>query len=108
MVVDVELTRRASDHYAARALQFPEVIVEAGSREAALAQLRAALLARRRPDTEIVQITIEPGSSAATPTTWPQHAGAFPDDDAYRTMLAEIERQRRVLTGRSDKGALQY
>ena len=70
------------------------VEVEAVSREAALAQIREALTARRRAGTEIVQITIENGS-AALQTAWPRHAGAFPDDEAYRSMLADVERQRR-------------
>jgi hypothetical protein len=96
MVVDVELTRRAKDHYVARALQFPEVIVEAVSREAALAQIRDALAARRRAGSEIVQISIE-GDPAAPQPTWPRHAGDFPDDEAYRAMLNEIEQQRREL-----------
>jgi hypothetical protein len=96
MVVDIELIRRSPDRYIARALQFPDVEVEAVSREAALAQIREALTARRRAGTEIVQITIENGS-AALQTAWPHHAGTFPDDDAYRSMLAEVERQRREL-----------
>jgi len=96
MIVDIELTRRSDDRYVARALQFPDVEVEAVSREAALAQIREALTARRRAGSEIVQITIENGS-AALQTAWPRHAGAFPDDEVYRTMLADIERQRREL-----------
>jgi hypothetical protein len=96
MVVDIELIRRSPDRYVARALQFPDVEVEAVSREAALAQIREALTARRRAGTEIVQITIENGS-AALQTAWPRHAGTFPDDEAYRSMLAEVERQRREL-----------
>lgn len=94
MVVDIELTRQAHDHYIARALQFPEVIIEAGSREAALIQIREALVARRNAGSEIVQITIEPNDIALP---WPRHAGAFPDDDLYRSMLATIEKQRREL-----------
>jgi hypothetical protein len=96
MIVDIELTRRAHDRYVARALQFPDVEVEAASREAALAQIREALTARRQAGAEIVQITIENGS-AALQTTWPRHAGAFPDDHAYRSMLADVERHRREL-----------
>jgi hypothetical protein len=96
MVVDIELTRQAHDHYVARALQFPEVIVEAGSREAALTQIHAALIARRRAGTEIVQMTIENGSGSQQ-LPWPRHAGTFPDDEAYRTMLADVERQRQEL-----------
>lgn len=96
MIVDIELTRRSHDRYVARALQFPDVEVEAASREGALAQIREALTARRRAGSEIVQITIENGS-AALQTAWPRHAGAFPDDEAYHTMLADVERQRREL-----------
>lgn len=96
MVVDIELTRRATDRYVARALQFPDVIVEAASRDDALSQIRAALAARRRADTEIVQITVDLVSAAGS-AAWPRHAGTFPDDEAYQTMLAEIARERRAL-----------
>lgn len=96
MIVDIELTRQANDHYVARALQFPEVLVEAGSREAAIAQIREALIARRRAGREIVQIAIEDMDTAAQPT-WPRHAGTFPDDEAYRVMLAEIKQQRHEI-----------
>jgi hypothetical protein len=63
------------------------VEVAAVSREAALAQIREALTARRRAGSEIVQIAIENGS-AARQTTWPRHAGTFPDDVyGYRTRM---------------------
>ena len=96
MRIDVELTRRADGHYVARALQIPDVVIEAVSRDAALEQLRAALVARRRAGVELVQIEIG-DADEAVPPDWPRHAGAFPDDEAYREMLAEVERQRRVL-----------
>ena len=95
MLIDVELTRRADGHYVARALQIPDVVIEAVSRDAALEQMRAALVARRS-GVELVQIDIG-DADATVPTGWPRHAGAFPDDDTYREMLAEVERQRRVL-----------
>ena len=96
MVIDVELTRRADGHYVARALQIPDVVIEAASRDVALAQMRAALLARRRAGAELVQIDL--GDEAGTVrAAWPRHAGAFPDDEVYREMLAEVERQRCVL-----------
>lgn len=72
------------------------MVVEAVSREAALAQIREALTARRRAGTEIVQISIVNGS-AALQSIWPRHAGTFPDDEVYHTMLAEVARQRREL-----------
>jgi hypothetical protein len=90
MVVDIELTRRADGHYIARALHLPEVAVEAGTREAALEQMRILLLARRQSGVEIVQLDLDDAKIEGVPsTTWPRHAGAFPDDAAYQEMLAE-------------------
>ncbi len=94
MLIDVEVTQHADGHYVARALQIPDVVVEVPSRDAALEQMRAALVAHRRSGVELVQIDIG-DTDETVPTDWPRHAGAFPDDDAYREMLAEVERQRR-------------
>ena len=96
MLIDVEVTQRADGHYVARALQIPDLVIEAASRDAALEQMRAALVARRRSGVELVQIDIG-DEDERVPAEWPRHAGAFPDDDAYREMLEEVERQRRTL-----------
>jgi hypothetical protein len=96
MLINVELTQRADGQYVARALQIPDVVIEAASRDVALEQMRAALVARRRSGVELVQIDISDEGETA-PTSWPRHAGAFPDDAAYREMLAEVERQRHAL-----------
>jgi hypothetical protein len=95
MLVDVELTQRAADRFVARALLFPDLVVEAESRDAALARLRAALRARRQAGVEIVQITLDDETPPAG-GAWPTHAGAFPDDEVYREMLAEVEQERRA------------
>ena len=100
MLIDVEVTQRADGRYVARALQIPDVIVEAASRDAALERMRAALLARRRAGVELVQIDIGDQDQTVS-TDWPRHAGAFPDDDTYREMLAEVERQRCALDPQS-------
>jgi hypothetical protein len=96
MIFDVELTQRADGQYIARALQLPDVVVAAPSRDAALAQMRAALVARRRSGAELVRIDIS-DADETMPAAWPRHAGAFPDDAAYHEMLTEVERQRRAL-----------
>ncbi|SRR5258706_5417456 len=100
MIVDIELTRQTNNRYIARALQFPDITVEAVSRDEALARVREALLARRRAGIEIVQIAIGDDGEPTLPA-WPRHVGEFPDDEAYGVMLAEIERQRSEL----DKGS---
>ena len=96
MVVDIEVTRRPDGRYVARALYIPGVIVEAASRDAALEQMRDALVARQRDAVEIVRLNIGevPGPSAVP---WPPLSGAFPDDEVYREMLAEVVRYRREL-----------
>jgi hypothetical protein len=96
MIVDIELTRRADGYYVARALHIPNMVIEAESRDAALEQMRATLVSRRQAGVELVQLDI--GDEGETvPATWPRHAGAFPDDEAYREMIDEVERQRHVL-----------
>lgn len=94
MVVDIEIMRHDHDHYVARALLFPEIIIKAASRDEAINQIREALVARQHAGAELVQITLDDDHVAPT-QVWPVHAGAFPDDMLYQTMLAEIERQRR-------------
>jgi hypothetical protein len=96
MIVDIELTRRTDGRYVARALHLPDVVVEAASRDAALEQMRDALVARQQSGVEIVRLDI--GDAPGAPvTTWPPLSGAFPDDAVYREMLAEVERYRREL-----------
>lgn len=95
MLVDVELIQRTADRFVARALLFPDLVVEAESREAALAGLRAAWQARRRAGVEIVRLVLDDEVPAAN-LIWPTHAGAFPDDELYREMLAAVERERRT------------
>ena len=58
MVVDIDLTRRVDGHYVARAFYLPEIVVEAATRDAALQQMRDALLARRRAGVEVVQLDL--------------------------------------------------
>lgn len=92
MVVDVEVTRQADGQYLARVLHIPDIAATATSRDAALHKIRALLDKRWRSGIELVQLDV--GNVAAS---WPRHAGAFPDDDSYRAMLAAIEGERAAL-----------
>lgn len=96
MVVDIEVSRRPDGRFVARALHVPGVVVEALSRDAALEQMRTALVARQRDGVEIVRLDIGELPGAA-PALWPPLSGAFGDDELYREMLAEVERYRREL-----------
>ena len=96
MVVDIEVTRRPDGRFVARALHIPGVVIEASSRDAALEQMRDALVARQRDGVEIVRLDLGelPGEPVAS---WPPLSGAFHDDELYREMLAKVERNRREL-----------
>lgn len=96
MVVDIEVTRRPNGRYVARALSVPGVIVEAASREAALEQMRKTLVVRQQSGVEIVRLDIGEVQGFAA-GAWPPLSGAFPNDDVYQEMLAEVERYRREL-----------
>lgn len=96
MLIDVEVMRRSDGHYIARVLQLPDIVAEAETREAVLAHVRAAMLARRRAGVELVRLEIGESSDDGL---WagPRHAGSFPDDDAYKSMLAAIAQHRQEL-----------
>lgn len=96
MLVDIEVTRRPDGQYVARALAIPGVIVEAASREAALDQMRKTLVLRQQAGVEIVRLDIGEVQGLSN-VTWPPLSGAFPNDEVYQEMLAEVERYRREL-----------
>jgi hypothetical protein len=77
MIVHIEETRRADGHYVARAFSPPSLVVEATTRDAALEQMREALLARQRAGIEVVQLDLGNLDESSAPV-WPKHAGAFP------------------------------
>jgi hypothetical protein len=56
MVFDVELTQPTADRYVARVLLWPDVVIEAPSREEALKRIGAAIRERRDAGVEIVQL----------------------------------------------------
>lgn len=94
MVLDVELIHQPSGHYVARVLLWPNVIVEAPSRDEALDRIQDAIRARRQAGVEIVRVAVDEDVAARATHTWRKHAGLFPDDDLYQRMLEEIRRGR--------------
>lgn len=97
MVFDVELTHPAADRYIARVLIWPDVVVEATSREEALEQIGQAIRRRRDAGVEIVQVIVDDPAGASATSPWRRHAGTFPEDELYDQMLDEIQRYRREL-----------
>jgi hypothetical protein len=97
MVFDVELTHPAADRYIARVLLWPDVVVEAPSREEALEQIGEAIRQRRDAGIEIVQVIVDDPVGASATSPWRKHAGTFPEDELYEQMLDEVRRYRREL-----------
>jgi hypothetical protein len=96
MLFDIELTHKAPDHYIARVLLLPDVVVEAATRAEALDRVRAAIRARQEAGVEIVQVVVDEKAGSA-PSPWRKHAGAFPDDELYQQMIEDVQRYRHEL-----------
>jgi Asp-tRNA(Asn)/Glu-tRNA(Gln) amidotransferase A subunit family amidase len=94
MVLDIELTPQPSGRHVARVLLWPNVVVEAASRDEALDRIQDAIRTRRQAGVEIVRVAVDEDASTQATRTWRKHAGTFPDDELYQRMLDEIQRGR--------------
>ena len=96
MQYTVMLTKDAEAHWRAVVPALPEYVVEAATREAALAQL-SERLAQTQPQIEFVQVVVPDAmangqASAADP--WP-YFGAYAGDANWGEFFEELDRQRQ-------------
>ena len=89
MVYDVLLEQIENNGYTARLLAWPEYVIQADTREAALAEARL-ILRQRLSRAEVVQITAEPGEE----NPWVKFAGMWADDHTFDEFVAEMEKYR--------------
>ncbi|MCL4266516.1 MAG: type II toxin-antitoxin system HicB family antitoxin [Anaerolineae bacterium] len=94
MVYDVILSRR-NNKYVARIKEWPDVVVEEGTREEALSQVREKLVDYLTHQVEVVQIEVQPPANVDNP--WLKNFGRFQDDPTYDDFLAEVEAYRRQI-----------
>ncbi|NOT60627.1 MAG: hypothetical protein HOP19_10440 [Acidobacteria bacterium] len=103
MQYTVMLTKDAEAHWRAAVPALPEYVVEAATREAALAQL-SERLAQTQPQIEFVQVVVPDatkdvatnGQASTTKTTdpWP-YFGAYAGDANWGEFFEELDRQRQ-------------
>lgn len=91
MTYDVILTKR-ENKYVARVREWPEVVVENQSREAAIDQIKERLVEYLTHQVEVIQIEITPPLAADNP--WLKNFGRFQADPTFAELEAEIAAYR--------------
>src|SRR3954452_21880694 len=94
MTYDVIL-RKTQNKYIARVREWPEVVIEEETREAALSQIKQQLVAYLSQRPEVVPIEIEPSTVPNHP--WLQFAGMWADDPTWGDFEAEVATYRPEL-----------
>ncbi|MDX1522217.1 MAG: hypothetical protein R3264_11355 [Anaerolineae bacterium] len=93
MTYDVIL-RKKDDKYIARIRDWPELVVEEFSREAAIDQMKTQLAEYLSNPPEIVQIDVE---SQDQKNPWLKYAGMWVDDPTWEDFLAEVNAYRQEI-----------
>ena len=94
MTYDVIL-RKTKNKYVARVRDWPEVVIEEDSREAAITQIKAQLSAYLSQPPEVIPIDLEPVVHAGH--LWLQFAGMWADDPTWDDFVAEVEAYRQEI-----------
>ncbi len=93
MTYDVIL-RKKDDRYVARVRDWPEVVVEENTREAAISQIKTQLGEYLNNPPEIVQIDLD---QTAKENPWLKFAGMWADDPTWGEFMAEVEAYRQEI-----------
>jgi len=94
MLYDVIVSRR-KNKYIARVKNWPEVMAEKTSREAAINEVKAKLLDYLSDQVEVVQVEIP--MQAKTGNPWLDKFGWFKDDPTFDDLQAEIAAYRQEI-----------
>jgi predicted RNase H-like HicB family nuclease len=94
MTYDVIL-RKKQNKYIARVREWPEVVIEEETREAALVQIKQQLMAYLSQAPEVIPIELEASTSAEHP--WLQFAGIWADDPTWDDFVAEVAAHRQEM-----------
>ena len=93
MTYDVIL-RKKDNKYIARVRDWPELVIEEASREAAINQIKEELVEYLSHPPEVVQIELE---AAEQLNPWLKFAGMWADDPTWDEFLAEVEAYRQEI-----------
>ena len=94
MTYDVIL-RKKQNKYIARVRDWPEVVIEEETREAALTRIKQHLSAYLSQAPEVIPIELEPVETAAHP--WLQFAGMWADDPTWDDFVTEVAAYRQEM-----------
>ncbi len=89
------ILRKKQNKYIARVREWPEVVIEEETREAALAQIKQQLMAYLSQAPEVVPIELEVRTSAEHP--WLRFAGMWADDPTWDDFVAEVTAYRQEM-----------
>lgn len=93
MKMDVFLTPTANNGYMAQVLTWPEMKLEATTREQALGLARTTIM-QHLAQGEVVRVEIKPEE---LDNPWLKFGGMWADDPTFDDFVAEMERYRREL-----------
>lgn len=94
MTYDVIL-RKKQNKYIARVREWPEVVIEEETREAALTRIKQHLIAYLSQAPEVISIELEPVEVAEHP--WLQFAGMWADDPTWDDFITEVAAHRQEM-----------
>jgi predicted RNase H-like HicB family nuclease len=89
------ILRKNLNKYIARVRDWPEVVIEEETREAAIAQIKKQLRAYLSQPSEVIQIELEPAAPGEHP--WLQFAGIWADDPTWDDFVAEVAAYRQEM-----------
>ena len=89
------ILRKNLNKYIARVRDWPEVVIEEETREAAVAQIKQQLRAYLSQPPEVIQIELEPAAPGEHP--WLQFAGIWADDPTWDDFVAEVAAYRQEM-----------
>jgi predicted RNase H-like HicB family nuclease len=94
MTYDVIL-RKKHNKYIARVRDWPEVVIEEETREAAITQIKQQLTAYLSQPPEVIHIELEPSATGEHP--WLQFAGMWADDPTWDDFVTEVAAYRQEM-----------
>jgi len=94
MTYDVIL-RKKHNKYIARVRDWPEVVIEEETREAAITQIKQQLMAYLSQPPEVIHIELEPAAPGEHP--WLQFAGMWADDPTWDDFVTEVAAYRQEM-----------
>lgn len=86
------ILRKKDNKYIARVRDWPELIIEENTREAAISQIKEQLVEYLSHPPEVVHIDLK---TTAETNPWLKFAGMWVDDPTWEDFLAEVEAYRR-------------